>query len=894
MWKVEISGGNNQVGRIGIFAGADLQSPTTNYANHIELRDVEVTLAPGIAQSGPGVDSVRLVDFNDNPLSIVPCIGCQADHVLGLRHFYIHGWDVGDPGQPSGACSQWTNTGTVTIAQNPSGFAGDTLITRSTGTFYGMTFAAGSPVSINGTTFTILDDGTLAEGLQNGTQNTQFIVVGLVPTAGTYNLSESNPPSKNSAGQFSFVYGAGTPVVGCGDDVEDAIRFHVDDGWLMDGYVEKIHNYGGESNALGYAFDNGPLKIVNNWLEGSEQTIISGGAPVDQNGGPGSDNEIRRNYFGKDLNYRYLTGGAGNSPAPPWGCGPTDGTASHNVCPFSYAIKNPFEIKVGHRNLVAGNIIENSWADGQQGFCILVNARTASGGAMAGVFNPGTGLPDSYIDNIRFESNWIRNCPEPVEQSNRAGTPSNGGGVSLPVEDVDWINNLYSNIADTNQFNDPGHEWEWTSGANTFTCAMSYTGSSAPFTITAQCLPEQNDITSNITKIVSVANVVSVYDGLRTDAMLSTSGSGTCIANGNSWTTCPIIISNHTGWNGSFAMTGCTGNWASDGTGCGTGAGAQYISYTDNINNPGTATLCDNSGSPKCSALLNAGDVTIASLAYKMTDISVGDGVNATNVGGGDTTCTTYGYAAGITAAAYAVSGTVTTGLTVSYQTNTQPTAATANCIISNGAGFPKWTTLQNNTFMAPNVFAIQTSYTGDWLPISNYMFNNVFVDNDSGHTSDVYCNEAPGGYEGTDSFSCWDDNTFEFYQNVLTGRNSSNWSVVNCPGGSCSNAFPVSVNCSGTNADPTCLGYVAFMGSDPAMTYPTGACTYDGSNPFDCPLMALPWASNFTFTDISYVGSSSYQTQGVNTTQLNTVMTQTEYICPVGANCGAHGPYPD
>ena len=107
-------------------------------------------------------------------------------------------------------------------------------------------------------------------------------------------------------------------------------------------------------------------------------------------------------------------------------------------------------------------------------------------------------------------------------------------------------------------------------------------------------------------------------------------------------------------------------------------------------------------------------------------------------------------------------------------------------------------------------------------------------------------------------------------------------------------NAFPLSVNCSGATADPTCLGYAGFLGPSPTVTYPSGACTYDGSNPFNCALMALPWANNFVYTDVSYAASSFYPTQGVNTTQLGTAMTQTKYVCPAGANCGTHGPYPD
>ncbi len=869
MWKVQLDGPLSAAGRIGIYAGADLATPA-HWVNHVVLRDVEIALAPGAAQSASGVHAAQLLHVNSNPLNIVPCVGCQAVDYFGLDRYYIHGNDPGDPGQPSGACSAWTNQGYVTVAPD-SGNPGTSLVTwqakySSSNTYFGMTFTPGSVINIGGTNYTIANT-SYTQGVLTGAQNTQISITGSV-TLGTNTLyTQSNPPSQYANG--------------CGDDLQDAVQFHCDHCWRQNGYIEKVHWWGNESHASTSGFSNGPYKDVNNWEEGGSAAWFSGGAPVDQNGGPESDNEVRRNYLGRDLNYRQLTGSAGNSPSPPWGCGTADGTASHNTCPFSWAVKNSMELKLGHRTLVDGNVLENSWSDSQTGWCLAVNARTCSGGATCGIYDPVTGLPRTYVDNIRVSNNWIRNCPQPVALSNRSGSPGNGGGVSAPVENTDYINNLFTNISDTNQFGTPGHLWEWTSGQNTYPCAMSYMGS-GPYTVTASCAPFQANFTDHITKVASVANVVTVYDGLRMDPILCASGiTATCIANGQT-----VVISNHAGWNGTFAISGTNGNWAADGT------GGNNIIYTDTINNPGTATLCDNSGSPTCASLLNSGDVTFASLGYKMTDISVGDDVYASNVGGGDATCTTNGYAVGATSATYAIAGTITTGLTVVYQVATRPSSSSANCIINNGAGFPKYTTVQNNTFLSPNIFDIQAGTGVWWQPISNYFFNNVWADNDSGNFSDLFCSSSPPG--GTTSFACWDANTFEFYGNVLQGRTSSKWSVVNCPGGSCANAFPATVNCSGTSADPTCLGYAGFMGSSPSVTYPSGACVYDGSNPFNCPLMALPWANNLTYTDVSYVDSSTYSTQGANTTQLNTAMTQNEYVCPAGANCGPHGPYPD
>jgi len=845
MWKVQLDSPVSAIGKTALYAGADLVT-STNWVNHIVLRDIEVTLAPGAAQSAAGVHAAKLISVAANPLGTTPPAAIQAVTHFGLDRYYVHGWDPGDAGQPSGACAGWSNTGTVTVARDGGGI--NSTVTFVSGSYFSMTFTVGSLVNIGGTNYTIANT-TLTENVLNGLSNTSFSIVGTVTLGTATAFTQSNPPSKYANG--------------CGDDVQNGVIFHCDFCWRQNGYIEKIHWYGNESHASLQGFSDGPYKDVDNWEEGGSAAYFSGGGPVDQSGGPESDQEIRRNYFGRDLNYRQLTASAGNSPAPPWGCGTADSTASHNTCPFSWAIKNSMELKLGHRVLIAGNILENSWADAQQGNCMLINARTSSGGSAAGVYNSVTGLPNTFIDNIRFESNWIRNCPEPFGISNRSGVPSDGGGVSLPVQDNDFINNLFSNISDSNQWNTPGHEIGWTSGQDMFPCAMSYSGT-GPYTVTALCLPYQSDITGHISKISSVANVVTVADGSRLDPILCTSGiTATCIANGQT-----AVISNHIGWNGTFAMSGTSGNWSADGT------GGTDIVYTDNINSPGTATLCDNSGSPTCASLLNSRDFTFASLGFKMTDISIGDDVYASNCtasgcpGGADTTCTTNGYAVGATSATYAITGTITTGLTVKYQVVTQPSASSANCIINNGAGFPKYTTFQGNTLLAMNAVDIEAAQQW-WQPIGNQFFNNVFVDNDSGRTSDLFCVPIGAG-EGYPSYPCWDANTFQFYGNALVGRSSSNWnSGVAVPSSAPANTFP------------------ALPGG-----YPAGSCAVANA-PFNCPLMALPWASNFSLADVAAMSITS-STQGVNVTQMTTTMTATEYACPAGANCGTHGPYPD
>jgi hypothetical protein len=1140
MWKVQIDSAPAS-GYVGVYLGQDLlNTSVTNdcygmggngcWVNHIVMRNIEVTMAPGMSQSANNSNAFQLFEINSNPLNIIPCVGCQAVDHVGLERYYFHGWDPGDPGQPAlsnitnvsgngsdatytasnnfianevikiaglthsafnctsctvissglsptqfevansttqssvsdsgaayaisedsaGNCKAWDNSGTATVTNN---YPSPSTILLTTG-YVGMTWTVGSSVYLAGTANTPFSGTAYTITSSSPSANDAMVtsISGSSPASGTgviYN--QVNPPSQY------------TP--GCGDDVQTAVQFQCDSCWRQDGYVEKVHWWNGESHASGQGFDNGPQKEVDNWEEGGSAAWFSGGAAVDTRGGPGSDNEIRRNYFGRDLNYRQLTGAAGNSPSPPWGCGTAGGTASHNTCPFNWAVKNSVELKLGHRNLFDGNVIENSWADGQSGWILVVSPRSCSGGDNCGVFDPSTGLPRSYIDNVRISNNWFRNGPSIASTGARSGNAGNGGGISLPVTNNDYVNNLFSNINDINQTGNPGNQWQWgQAGQDYYTCAMTRAGTKA----TAGCFPYQQDISGNISQIVNLGGPsVEIYDGSRLDPILCTIGSATCIENGYT-----VVISNHNNWNGTFAMTGTTGNWATDGT------GGSNIGYSDSLNSNGGLTLCNNAGGtyPKCSDLLephikitsvaphsggntvytgtvpsgstgtgltgatllfsgfaqtanngtftvvsstsstltvnnvagvtdNTGnassnnDVTFASLGFKMTDIclaglyscaksdavyayNVGQIGNVSNVAGNgtlqtytaalpanaiiagtivnvtgltntafnctsntsacavhsvlganpitgftisgsaslgstpdngvvaDTSCSATGYDVGASGpAVLAQAGTITTGLTVAYtNSGSADTSSASHCIIDNAAGFPAYVTYQNNTVLSPNITAIQNGQA--WQQeLGNYLFNNVWADNDSSHNSDVNCNGATG--EGTLSFACWDSATFEFYGNVMTGRSTSFWptSPVDplglCSTG-CNNSLPQSglggtgsgtgVNC-GTVVNSGCMGYVGFTGATPTVSYPTGQC--GGSfAPFNCPLMALPWTNNFIYTDVSYLSTSSYSTQGVNTTQLNNAMTQTEYVCPAGPVtpplCGTHGPYPD
>ena len=122
---------------------------------------------------------------------------------------------------------------------------------------------------------------------------------------------------------------------------------------VIDSHVSGFFEAGADSQALWGYQGNGPVKIVNNFLEAASENIMFGGAdPTIPNSVP-ADIEIRRNHFFKPLSWI----GAGLN------------------------VKNLLEFKNAERVLVEGNIFENCFLDGQAGFAIIITPRNQDGKA---------------------------------------------------------------------------------------------------------------------------------------------------------------------------------------------------------------------------------------------------------------------------------------------------------------------------------------------------------------------------------------------------------------------------------------------------------------------------------------------------------------------------------
>jgi hypothetical protein len=127
-------------------------------------------------------------------------------------------------------------------------------------------------------------------------------------------------------------------------DLHRCIALNGDSTAVIDSYVADCHAKGIDAQAAWGWGGNGPYKLVNNYFEASSEVLGFGGAdPLIPNLVP-SDVEIRGNHITRPMSWK---GG-------PW------------------LIKNLIEFKSGRRVLIEGNVLENSWPDGQAGWAFVL------------------------------------------------------------------------------------------------------------------------------------------------------------------------------------------------------------------------------------------------------------------------------------------------------------------------------------------------------------------------------------------------------------------------------------------------------------------------------------------------------------------------------------------
>jgi hypothetical protein len=159
---------------------------------------------------------------------------------------------------------------------------------------------------------------------------------------------------------------------------------------VVDSWLSDCHGKGMDSQAIIAWNTPGPIKIANNYLEGSGENVLFGGADPSVTGLVPSDIEIRHNYFFKPLSWKGV-----------------------------WTVKNFFESKNSQRVLVRQNVFENTWPDGQDAAWVLKSQ------------NQNGNCPQCITADYTIDSNVVRNVPKLLVLAATQYIPSEGGRSRL-------------------------------------------------------------------------------------------------------------------------------------------------------------------------------------------------------------------------------------------------------------------------------------------------------------------------------------------------------------------------------------------------------------------------------------------------------------------------------
>lgn len=175
---------------------------------------------------------------------------------------------------------------------------------------------------------------------------------------------------------------------------------------LVNSYLEDFHVIGQEAQAVGTWNAPGPLKIVNNYLEGAGENILFGGAQARIPNVIASDIEIRFNHIDKPVSWY------------------------QPFSPNRWTVKNLIEFKNAQRVLVEGNVVEHAWADAQVGRAIILTPRGQAGG-----------MPWATAGDITLRFNLIRHATHGLGIAGQDDT-----GPSQPSQRVAVHDNIWDDI----------------------------------------------------------------------------------------------------------------------------------------------------------------------------------------------------------------------------------------------------------------------------------------------------------------------------------------------------------------------------------------------------------------------------------------------------------------
>jgi len=203
----------------------------------------------------------------------------------------------------------------------------------------------------------------------DGAHHFRFVAVEFGPTIeGLYDIIKLGTGQEKDAAElphhieFDRVWIHGHPAEGQRRGIAANGR-HVR---IVNSYISDIKRKGDESQGIAVWATDGPVEIVNNYIEAAAENILFGGAGSFLKLVP-TDCVVDSNHLSKPLEWKSA----------------------------DWVVKNLFEIKNGRRIKVTNNLMTNNWAMGQDGFGILFTTRADNGNA-------------TVIEDIEFIGNIVR------------------------------------------------------------------------------------------------------------------------------------------------------------------------------------------------------------------------------------------------------------------------------------------------------------------------------------------------------------------------------------------------------------------------------------------------------------------------------------------------------
>jgi glycosyltransferase involved in cell wall biosynthesis len=151
---------------------------------------------------------------------------------------------------------------------------------------------------------------------------------------------------------------------------------------VADSYLADFKEVGSDSQAVAGWNGPGPIRIANNYLEGAGENVLFGGGDPKVAGLVPSDIEIVGNHLRKPLAWK---------------------AGERGFAGTAWTVKNLLELKNARRVRIVGNVLENNWAQAQNGFAILFTVRNQDGSA-----------PWAAVEDVDFEGNLVRGVASAV------------------------------------------------------------------------------------------------------------------------------------------------------------------------------------------------------------------------------------------------------------------------------------------------------------------------------------------------------------------------------------------------------------------------------------------------------------------------------------------------